>query len=157
MEKRTKIIIGVVAGLAIIGGIVYYRNKKKKQKLQQMTQDDELDSTDVDVVVKEDSPDVTVDMTKSGSKARATFPMGYLSYRENGLHAVHLNKRPPSGTIKKGDKVNIKGTSFDGKYDVTDVWIDKSNNVGAMYLKISYKPTGKNDTTFVNKGVIELL
>jgi hypothetical protein len=32
MNKRTKIIIGVLLGLTIIGGIYYYYNKKKVEQ-----------------------------------------------------------------------------------------------------------------------------
>lgn len=32
MTKRTKIIIGVIVGLTIVGGIYYFYNKKKEEK-----------------------------------------------------------------------------------------------------------------------------
>ena len=160
MEKRTKIIFGVVAGLAIIGTLVYFRNKKKKQQaLENAKLDTNVDmdmDTDVDVKLDDKGNVTTVDMS-SNSNARATYPMGYISDSGSTIHAVHLNKRPKEGTIKKGDKVQIKGTSFNNTYKVDRVWIDKNGNVGAIYLPISYKPKGKNDITFANKGVIELL
>ncbi len=38
MDKRTKIIIGVIVGLTIIGGIYYFYNKKKEEKPLTLTQ-----------------------------------------------------------------------------------------------------------------------
>lgn len=51
MNKRTKIIIGVILGVAVIGGIWYYYNKKKKEepltKLQKDARDILINNTDV--------------------------------------------------------------------------------------------------------------
>ena len=38
MNKRTKIIIGVIVGLAVIGGLYYFLNKKKEEKPLTITQ-----------------------------------------------------------------------------------------------------------------------
>lgn len=90
---------------------------------------------------------------------RGSWPMGYISARDHGAHAVHLNNRPPAGTIVQGDTVVITGTPFDGTYSVTDVWNTAGDrgNVGALYLRIPYEPTGENDTAYVNKGTINLI
>jgi hypothetical protein len=51
MNKRTKIIIGVILGVAVIGGIWYYYNKKKQEepltKLQKDARDILINNTDV--------------------------------------------------------------------------------------------------------------
>ncbi len=38
MDKKTKIIIGVILGLAVIGGVYYFLTKKKEEKPLTMTQ-----------------------------------------------------------------------------------------------------------------------
>jgi hypothetical protein len=43
MEKRTKIIIGVIVGLAIVGGLYYFMNNKKKEEPLTKAQKDNRD------------------------------------------------------------------------------------------------------------------
>lgn len=156
MTKRTKIIIGITAGVLLIGGISYaiYNNRRKKKLLEELDMEMEAGGYEVD--------ESTGEVVKSGRGTssspdrKVSFPMGYISFRENGEHPVHLLKRPTQGTIVAGDEVTISGTSFDGDYPVRSVWVDAKGNVGALYLKIPYRPTGATDKTFENKGVITL-
>ena len=157
MEKKKKIIIGVVVGVVIIGVIAYYMKSKKKKNQENKSADADLDLDIPEVIIDDSGKMTTVDMSSDNTDGRDTFPMGYLSDSGGSIHAVHLNKRPKDGTIKVGQKVRITNTSFDGTYPVTKIWIDKSGNVGAVYLEIPYKPSGKSDTTFANKGVIEVI
>lgn len=143
MEKRTKIIIGIVAGAVIIGGVGFYLyNRNKKQQMlksgRSVQGEDDLDIDSIDI------PDIP-----------NSYPMGYLSINNDEFgHAVHLMNRPKEGTIVKGDKVTIAGTSFNGTYTVNKTWTDKNGNVGALYLNIPYTPTGKTDRSFEKKGQI---
>lgn len=153
LSRNQKIIIGVV-GAVVIGGLVWYFTRKKSE--------DDVDTIDVDA---EDVTNTSGGATSGTAPSKVTaptinlpnnsYPMGYLSKRDNGKHAVHLNNRPAEGTIKAGDKVKITGTTFDGTYSVSGVWLDANKNVGALYLPISYTPTGNDDRTFQNKGVIQ--
>jgi hypothetical protein len=43
MDKKTKIIIGVIVGLAVIGGIYYFYNKKKEGQPLTMAQKEDRD------------------------------------------------------------------------------------------------------------------
>lgn len=151
MEKKTKIIIGVVAGVTIIGGIAYFLYQRKKKRSGEIPPVDG---------VYEGSASTQPSGTKSvTSEEEESFPMGYLSNKgdnPNG-HAVHLAVRPPQGTINKGDTVKISGTSFDGAYKVNHVWLDANNNVGAIFINIRYTPTGASDRTFENVGTITLI
>jgi hypothetical protein len=142
LTKNQKIIIGVV-GVAVLGVAVYFLTRKKPS-------DDEL----LDI-----SDDEIDDAVKSGESSSSSScsgnKMGYLSKVDSGKHAVHFaSPRPANGTYNKGDKVKITNTSFDGEYTVDRTWIDGSGNIGAIYLPISYTPTGKSDRTFEGKGCI---
>ena len=71
------------------------------------------------------------------------------------ISAVHFGAPRPSGdSYIAGDKVKISNTTFDGTYTVSSVWKDANGKLGAIYLPISYTPTGKSDRTFENKGCI---
>lgn len=164
MDKKKKIIIGVVA-LVVLGGIGYFLyNRSKKKKAQ--GNDPNADIEDA-IVIEDTSTDDTTssDTTSSDTpKAESTalgknqYRMGYLSKGASNIHAVHLLARPKKGTIVKNNQVKITGTKFDNTYTVNNVWIDKNGNVGALYLGIKgYTPTGKTDRTFEGKGIIEKL
>ena len=159
MDKKKKIIIGVVA-LVVLGGIGYFLyNRSKKKKAQE--NDPNADIEDA-IVIEDTSTDDTTssDTPKAESTAlgKNQWRMGYLSKRDNKLHAIHLLNRPKKGTIVKNNQVKITGTKFDNTYTVNNVWIDKNGNVGALYLGIKgYTPTGKSDRTFEGKGIIEKL
>ena len=143
MTKGAK--IGIAIGvLAVVGVAVYFFTRKKPSDDALMdVSDDEVGGTNTK-------------STSTGSSASCSGNiMGYLSYRDGGKHAVHFGSpRPAKGTYNTGDKVKITNTSFDGEYTVSAVWIDDSGNVGAIYLPISYSPTGDSDRTFENKGCI---
>ena len=159
MDKKKKIIIGVVA-LVVFGGIGYFLyNRSKKKKAQE--NDPNADIEDA-IVIEDTSTDDTTssDTPKAESTAlgKNQWRMGYLSKRDNKLHAIHLLNRPKKGAIVKNNQVKITGTKFDNTYTVNNVWIDKNGNVGALYLGIKgYTPTGKTDRTFEGKGIIEKL
>lgn len=143
LTKNQKIIIGVV-GVAVLGVAVYFLTRKKPS-------DDEL------LDISDDEIDDAVKSAESSSSSSSCSgnKMGYLSKVDGGKHAVHFGSpRPASGTYNKGDKVKITNTSFDGEYMVDRTWIDGSGNIGAIYLPISYTPTGKDDRTFEGKGCI---
>jgi len=145
LSKKQKIIIGVV-GVAVVGVAVYFLTRKKPLA------DDEISDDVVDDALKS-AEDGTLTITPSNSCSGNK--MGYLSYRDGGKHPVHFGSpRPSGGSYEKGDKVKISNTSFDGEYTVSSVWNDANGNVGAIYLPISYTPTGKTDRTFENKGCI---
>ena len=141
MEKKTKIIVLVTVLLAGLGVGAYFMFRKKPTDTD--TEDD-------------NTPDVGVDPNLSEYQA---WKLGYLSNRDTGKHAVHLVNRPSKDTIVSGDTVRISGTSgeFDGDFTVSSVWIDASNNVGAVYLPIPYTPNGNTDRSFENKGMLELI
>jgi len=145
LSKKQKIIIGVV-GVAVVGVAVYFLTRKKP------SEDDEVSDDMVDDALKS-AESGTLTVTPSNSCSGNI--MGYLSYRDGGKHPVHFGSpRPSGGSYKAGDKVKISNTSFDGEYTVSSVWNDANGNVGAVYLPISYTPTGKTDRTFENKGCI---
>lgn len=145
LSKKTKIIIGVV-GVAVVGVAVYFLTRKKP------SEDDELSDDIVDDALKS-AESGSLNVTPSNSCSGNI--MGYLSYRDGGKHPVHFGSpRPSGGSYKAGDKVKISNTTFDGEYTVSSVWNDANGNVGAIYLPISYTPTGKTDRTFENKGCI---
>jgi hypothetical protein len=169
-NNKTIIIIGAVA-LAGIGIYLWNRSRKGIKKRNMESSDsslqeisDEREGTTKPVKrpvgkleLNKISPIKTIPTSIQNAQADKpnTYPMGYISFHPSGIHAVHLNNRPPQGTIRKDDKVNITGTTFDGQYKVDRVWIDSSNRVGAIYLKINYIPTGREDRTFERIGLIE--
>ena len=58
------------------------------------------------------------------------------------------------GKVKEADFVVVKGTTFDGDYEVKATWIDKNGKLGAVLLSppISYTPISFNDKTFTGTG-----
>lgn len=103
--------------------------------------------------------DVGVDEFNPDNSQYQAWKLGYLSQRDTGKHAVHLLNRPTKDSIVAGDTVRISGTdgAFDGDFNVSSVWIDADNNVGALYLPIPYTPTGNTDRTYQDKGMLELI
>lgn len=146
-----KLIIGIVA-VVVLGGVGYYLYRRSKnQPIQE--EDDIQDAIVVDET--EETQALTKDVKKP-ALAKNQYLMGYLSNRTGGIVPVHFaSPRPKKGTFKKNSNVAIGNTKFDGNYTVHNVWIDKSGNLGAIYLKIKgYTPTGKTDRTFENIGTI---
>ena len=146
INNKQKIIIGIV-GVAVIGVAVYFLTRKKPS-------DDDVSDEDVEDALKsaDNSGTISVDAPASCSGDI----MGYLSYRDGGNHPVHFGSPRPSGdSYATGDKVKISNTTFDGEYTVSSVWKDANGKLGAIYLPISYSPTGKSDRTFENKGCIK--
>ena len=159
-----KLIIGIVA-VVVLGGIGYFLYNRSKKKKEEKQADPNADIEDA-IVIEDDEesyPELAKSMKENRAKAKESlgknqWGMGYLSKGASTIHAVHLLKRPKKGTIVKNNQVKITGTKFDNTYTVNNVWIDKSGNVGALYLGLKgYTPTGKNDKTFEGKGIIEKL
>lgn len=178
-NKKTYIIIGVVAVIGI-GLFLYNRNKKGVEKRSAEAKEDDLSKAKEDDLseakedVKNDKPKavrekIASKLTKIDSAMKIlpsisqtpekpnTYRMGYIAFRPNGFHAVMLDNRPPKGTIRANDNVKITGTSFDGTYKVSSVFIDSSNRVGGVFIPIKYTPTGREDRTFQRIGLIEIV
>ncbi len=143
MTKTAKIIILVSVLTIGLGVGAYFMFRKPK--------DGEDNEGEIE--------DVGVDEFNPDNSEYQAWKLGYLSQRDTGKHAVHLLNRPTKGTIVAGDTVRISGTdgSFDGDFKVSSVWIDTSNNIGALYLPIPYTPTGNVDRTYQDKGMLELI
>lgn len=151
LSKKQKIILGVV-GVAVVGIASYFLFFRKKADDEIM----EISEEEIDSAVKSAESGTGTGTGTTTKPSCSGYTMGYLSYREGGKHPVHFaSPRPPKGTFNANDKVRISNTgSFDGDYTVSSVWIDSAGNVGAIYLPISYTPTGKSDRTFEGKGCI---
>jgi LPXTG-motif cell wall-anchored protein len=168
-NKKTYIIIGAIAVIGI--GLFLWKRRKNgvEKRISESSDDLSSDKKEVQqgeseikpkpVVIRQDIKNkIKVIPTLIQPKLKPnTYRMGYISFRPNGFHAVMLDNRPPQGTIRANDNVNITGTSFDGKYKVSSVWIDGSNRVGAIYVPIKYTPTGREDRTFERIGLIEIV
>jgi hypothetical protein len=67
------------------------------------------------------------------------YDMGYIS-KSGDRWAVHFaSPRPPLGTVKKGDNVNIKNAWTEDEektFNVADIWKDSNGDIGAIYLSI---------------------
>lgn len=77
--------------------------------------------------------------SKQADLGENEYAMGYIS-RSGKNWAVHFaSPRPASGTVKKGDSVNIKNawTKDEEKaFNVADVWKDTNGDLGAIYLDV---------------------
>ena len=164
MDKK-KILIGL--GILAAVGIGYYLwNKRKKSTTKKEVNGASTDKSKIKPSTKSDLKHQTSSInlvptspikTNIEPVKPNTYPIAYIKAEPNGIHAVSIHNRPRQGAIKKDDKVKVTGTTFDGQYKVERVWIDSSNNVGALYLKINYTPTGKEDRTFERIGIIEIV
>lgn len=171
---KNKTMYYIIGGVALLGVGYYFLNKRNKPKTGKNETVEETDKeTDLNVVNMpiptkpqqtkpainpETKPAIKTLPSISQNVEKANiFRMGYISFRPNGVHVVMLLNRPPSGTIRIKDKVKITGTSFDGVYTVKSVFIDDSKRVGGIHIPIKYTPTGRVDTTFKNKGLVELI
>jgi hypothetical protein len=173
MDKK-KILIGL--GILAAVGIGYYLwNKRKKPTTKKEVNGAETDETAIKPKPSEPAikPAIKSDLKPNTSPINLVptspiktniepvkpniYPIAYIKFEPNGIHAVSIHNRPRQGTIRKDDKVKVTGTTFDGQYKVERVWIDSSNNVGALYLKINYMPTGREDRTFEKIGIIEVV
>lgn len=125
IDSTTKVVLGV--GVVIgIGGLLYYLLSKKGE---------------AKIIGK---------VGKIGYIKRVT-------YNNVGGTWIHLDDEDRIkllGKVKDGDFVVVKGTTFDGDYEVKATWTDAKGNLGAVLLdpKINYTPISFNDTTFTGKG-----
>ena len=186
MKINKNILIGVVA-VGIIGGAIYYFRRKKSddettdevlEKVDEQSSAKVNNSTEststgkkklranirglknikgVDSIREYVSNEPYTDNSKL-VYLKDQYGMGYLSKRSGIAQVVTLTNRPIKGTIRKGQLATIKGTTFDGTYPITAVWIDGNDKVGAIYLPIGnrYTPTSNRDETFTGKGLIEI-
>jgi hypothetical protein len=188
LDKKKMMIIGGIL-LAVGVGVYFWRKRKaESDALEDLDEDslideeaesDELKKSTTATDVNEDSKNKIADIkTKrpllvSPNKKRPiksigcppnAVRMGYLQRQGgNPMLAIHIagEDRPKvRGFIKRGDRINISGTSFDGTYKISKLWTDANGNVGAVYIylpPIKYKSRETPDRTFENKACITVL
>ena len=123
MERSTKVIL-ISLGVLAVGGVATFfilRNRKNKKAKSNTNSGTAVDSS-------------------KGTPLK----MGYLSkgyiHIEGDDRKVALSKG-----LKKGSKISIEGTDFDGDYTISTIWKDKNGNVGAF--KTEEFSIGYNDAT----------
>jgi peptidoglycan hydrolase-like protein with peptidoglycan-binding domain len=82
------------------------------------------------------------------------YTMGGLRQKEGKRIFVFINERPEKGKINVGDKIEITNTSFNGIYDVKNIYYQNNKIIG-VYIDSNFRPKGDVDLSFKNKGQIK--
>jgi len=121
MERSTKIIL-ISLGVLAVGGVATFfilRNRKNKKGSNN-------------------------NGTSTDSSKGTPLKMGYLS--KGYIHIEGDDRKTAlDNGLKKGSKISIEGTDFDGDYTISTVWKDKNGNIGAF--KTEEFSIGYNDAT----------
>jgi hypothetical protein len=125
VDSSTKVVLGISVVIGI-GGLLYYLLSKKGE---------------AKIIGK---------VGKIGYIKKVT-------YNNVGGTWIHLDNEDRAkllGKVNDGDFVVVKGTTFDGDYEVKSTWTDANGKLGAVLLdpKISYTPISFKDETFTGKG-----
>lgn len=98
--------------------------------------------------------------TTNTNKDMVTYNMGGIKQKEGNKIFIFINERPNKGSLidKVGQEIEIKNTSFDGKYKIKGLSYNKDNKVQGIYIETNFKPKKGVDVdlTYKNKGVINI-
>ena len=182
LDKKKLMIIGGVL-LAVGVGVYFWRKRKSESDALDDLDEDSLIDEEAEVEELKKSTTATGEIInakrpllinlkdkKGVSKSKepikcpnTAVAMGYLQRQsQNPLLTVHIagEDRPKASKLnyKRGDKISIMGTSFDGNYKISKLWRDANGNIGAVYIFLpprKYKSTETPDRTFENRACIQ--